>query len=260
MPTYGEINSYIQNIISAPDMTDAGKAAAIKSAAETFGVSNEQIAAATGYQMNDVNNFIGGGANANSSGSYTSPTTSSMSKFEESIQATASQLRSLGATEDEVNQFLDQQRAEENQFQEQIAADAYNYNKAQSDIEAMNKQEQEILKKQAADYESTMKNMQEQNAALQAQAQAQAAAIAAQTEAMNKKMAEEKEKNRLTLEGMQRDSAEKDVSRKKATRSTASRPILAGASADAPAPTLGVRSSMSQSGSLGGSQTLGVGG
>lgn len=55
---YANINDYVTSVLSS-DKTAEEKAADIISAAQTYGVSNEDIAKATGYSLEDVNNYLG---------------------------------------------------------------------------------------------------------------------------------------------------------------------------------------------------------
>lgn len=65
---YDDIKNYVESVLNAPDMTQAGRAAAINAAADQYGVSREDIAAATGYNLADVNAYLGAPTASASSG------------------------------------------------------------------------------------------------------------------------------------------------------------------------------------------------
>jgi len=103
------------------------------------------------------------------------------------------------------------------------------------------------------------KRMQEEAAAMAAQAKAEQERLAAEKKAFEERAAAQAEKTRTETEGFQRTGAEREVARKKAARSTVARPLLAAATASGGPQTLGYGGGMSAGGSLGTTQTLGVG-
>jgi len=144
----------------------------------------------------------------------------------------------------------------------QLKADEEAFAKARAEIEAMSLQEQDLIKQQTADYQAAQDKVraeseaQAQAAALeQAKIQKQIADIKGQQEA-------EASKAKSTMEGMQRESAEKMAAAKKAGRTAGARPLLGAAtptSIGQKPQSLGGEASLGgQSASLGANQTLGA--
>lgn len=158
---------------------------------------------------------------------------------------------------------FDQEQAELNQMLAQsLKADSDAFAKARAEIEAMAAQEQESIRQQTADYQAAQDRI---RAETQAQAQAAAleqAKIQKQIADVNAQREQEAAKAKSTMEGMQRESAEKVAASKKAGRTAGARPLL-GAATPAPmgerSQSLGNEASLGvQGGTLGANQTLGV--
>lgn len=56
--SYSDVNAFVVNILNDPTLNDAQRATTILQAAATYGVSNQEIAAATGYDLNTVNAYL----------------------------------------------------------------------------------------------------------------------------------------------------------------------------------------------------------
>lgn len=179
-------------------------------------------------------------------------------------------MQAAGIKSDEINTFLTEQRTaaeaarvelETYNAQAEAArlADEQSFQKAQAELDAMAQQERDVIVKQQAEYEAMQKRLQEESAAMVEQAKAEQERLAAEKKAFEEKAAAQAEKTRIETEGFQRTIAEQDVARKRAGRSTAARPLLSAATAGPSAQTLGIGSGMATVGSLGSSQTLGVG-
>jgi len=145
------------------------------------------------------------------------------------------------------------------QAEAQKALDQAAFSKAQAEIEAIAKQERDVITKQAAEYDAQQKRLQEEAAAEAIRLKAEQAALEQQRIDAEQQAALVKEKARTELEGVQRESAERESGRKRAARSATARPLLMGASPTGSTSELGARGTMGTSGTLGSTQTLGVG-
>lgn len=149
------------------------------------------------------------------------------------------------------------------QTEAQLKADEEAFNKARAEIKALTQQEEDEIKQQNADYQAAIDLILQQQ-----QAQAQAAAleqaiIQKQLADIQALQAEEADKFKANMEGMQRDSAQRKAAAKKAGRSAGGGLLLGGAtpgSMGQGGQSLGSNAPLSgQTGSLGAQQTLGVG-
>lgn len=175
-------------------------------------------------------------------------------------------------TDAEINTFLTEQRTAAEQARIQLEteaaqaeaarqADEQAFAKAQSELDALAQQERDVITRQQAEYEALQRRLQEESAAAAEAARVEQERLAAEKKAFEEKAAAQAERTRLETEGFQRTGAERDAASKKAARTTAARPLLAAATATATGgpQTLGYGGGMSKGGSLGSSQTLGVG-
>lgn len=140
-----------------------------------------------------------------------------------------------------------------------LRADQDEFTRAQSELDAMFQQERDEIARQAAEYAAAQQRMQEQADAERARAEAEQRALAEERARTEAEAAAAAERNRRDIEGMQREGAEREVARRRATRTTVSRPLLAGIAGDKGPQTLGYGGQIGRGGSMGGSQTLGVG-
>ncbi len=166
-------------------------------------------------------------------------------------------------TLDQINAQYAQELADFNaQTAAQMKADEEAFAQARAEIEAMSQQEQDLIKQQTAEYQAVQDKL---RAEAEAQAQASAleqAMIQKQIADINTQREQEAAKAKGTLEGMQRESAQKMAASKKAGRSAGARPLLGAAtptSMGQKSQSLSTEASLgSQAGTLGAEQTLGV--
>ncbi len=179
-------------------------------------------------------------------------------------------MQGAGIADAEITKFLQEQSAAAEQARIQLEteaaqseaarqADEQAFAKAQAELDALAQQERDVILKQQADYEAMQKRMQEEAVAMAVQAKAEQERLAAEKKAFEERAAAQAEKTRIETEGFERTGAEREVARKKAARSTVARPLLAGATASGGPQTLGYGGGLSAGGSLGTTQTLGVG-
>jgi flagellar biosynthesis GTPase FlhF len=161
--------------------------------------------------------------------------------------------------EQERIKFENEQKTYAAQADAQRLADQAAFTKAQAEIEAIAKQERDVITRQAAEYDAQQKRLQEEAAAEAIRLKAEQAALEQQRIDAEQQAALVKEKARTELEGVQRESAERESGRKRAARSATARPLLMGASPTGSTSELGARGTMGTSGTLGSTQTLGVG-
>jgi len=155
--------------------------------------------------------------------------------------------------------FENEQRTYAAQVEAQRLADQEAFTKAQAEIEAIAQKERDVITRQAAEYDAQQKKLQEEAAAEALRLKAEQAVLEQQRVAAEQQAALVKEKARTEFEGVQREGAEREAGRKLAARSATARPLLMGAAPNGGPQTLGYSGNMGGGGTLGSTQTLGVG-
>jgi multidrug efflux pump subunit AcrA (membrane-fusion protein) len=181
------------------------------------------------------------------------------------FSAVVNQMRSAGVAQAEIDTFLKEQERLEKEFQSQfdttksVAGDQFKA--AQAEIEAMFAKEQQSLQEQKAVFEQAQLQSQEQAKALAAQAEQQQKELAKQKAEAEAQFAETSARIKSETEGVQRESAEKTASKRRARRSAGGRDSIINAvmGENAAVPKLGGGTSIGTAGALGADQTLGAG-
>lgn len=243
-----QIRSYVQANKDKPEI--------IATAANMTGLSKIDLMRATGYSNTEIDTYF----NASS--------VKPVSVTAEQRTATAAQLgldqavaqmRTAKIPDEEINAYLDRAAIEVAQGQVDTANANRQFASAQSELDALMAQETAEIRRQQAEFESAQQQLAAQAAEQAAAARAEQERLAAEAAAYQKQAEEKAAQLKAESETFQRTTAERDVARKRAGRSTIARPLLSGAAVGATAPTLGVGGGMSSTGSLGTTGTLGVG-
>ena len=165
---------------------------------------------------------------------------------------------SFGLTPDRVSKALSV-----TDLDAQLIADEEAFNRTRAEIEAMTRQEENLIRQQTSEFQAAQDRIRAESAAQAQTVALEQAMIQRQIAEIRAQQAAEAAKFKENMEGMQRDSAQKQAAAKKAGRSTGARPLLGSATPDSMGQggqSLGSNASLSgQAGSLGAQQTLGVG-
>lgn len=108
---FSNIKNYVMNVLGSEGMSNADKAANIRAAAEQYGVSNEDIARATGYGIGTVNTYLDPRSYATQQDSTASSVTSGASSVtagDLGVTSGASNVTAPGASDDEITALYQQ--------------------------------------------------------------------------------------------------------------------------------------------------------
>lgn len=108
---FSNIKNYVMNVLGSEGMSNADKAANIRAAAEQYGVSNEDIARATGYGIGTVNVYLDPRTYATQQDSTASSVTSGASSVtagDSGVTGGASNVTAPGASDDEITALYQQ--------------------------------------------------------------------------------------------------------------------------------------------------------
>lgn len=246
------------DVIKAYVEQNRGDPQAIAAAAGAAGVSKVDLMRATGYSSNEIDTYF------NAANVKTQPVAATAEQraavaTQLGLDQTVAQMRTARIPDEEINAYLDRAAIEVAQGQVDTTNANRQFASAQAELDALMAQETAEIRRQQAEFESAQQRLAAQAAEQAAAARAEQERLAAEAAAYQKQAEEKAAQIKAESETFQRTTAERDVARKRAGRSTIARPLLSGAAVGAAAPTLGVGGGMSSTGSLGTTGTLGVG-